>query len=235
MKSIWRLQLMAAGTVLTAALMPAGLGPPSRAEDPVAREVGCFPDNREADPVGTSGRDLDGAALRDPSLTLKRCLSFCSDQGFKFAGLQDGSWCFCGNRYGRYATGGASCTTKCAGDQDQFCGGEWANNIWEVLSAKAAVPPAPVPPPPMPPGPATALQRFDQPELGGIRLDSRPSGASGFDVVGVAHSFCQRMGFAKMTEYRVADAGQTIAIEDGTLFANSRGSNTTYRFIVCGQ
>jgi hypothetical protein len=213
--------------VLAAALAAASPGPASRADEPVAREVGCFPDNRDADPIGTRGRDLDGAAYKDPSMTLNKCLSFCSDQGFKFAGLQYGSWCFCGNSYGRYTVGGASCTTRCGGDPAQFCGGEWANNVWEILESKAAVPPPPM-------APATALQRFDQPKLGGIRLDSRPSGTGGFDVVGVAHSFCQRMGYAGMLEYRVADAGQTIAIDDGTLFANDRNSNTTYRFIVCG-
>ena len=243
MRSNRRLQLMVADIVLAAALLPASLGHPSRAEVPVARELGCFPDNREADPIGIRGRDLDGATFKDPSMTPNKCLSLCAEQDFKFAGLQYGSWCFCGSSYGRYPTGGASCTTKCAGDQTQFCGGEWANNVWEILSPKASVPPAPVPlpspsfapPPSVAPGPTTISQRFGQPKLGGIRLDSRPSGDSSFDVVSVAHMFCQRMGFAQMKEYRVADASQTIAIEDGSVFAKRKATNTSYRFIVCGQ
>jgi len=201
-------------------------GSSALAEAPVSREVGCFPDSLKADPLGTRGRDLDG----------------CSDQGFKYAGLQNGSWCFCGNSYGRHKAGAASCTTKCAGDQKQICGGEWANSVWELLESHAAPQPAAPPssapslaqPVQLPPSTAQITQRFNRPKLGGIRLDSRPAAGFGFDVVGVAHSFCQRMSFSRMLDYRVADAGQTIAIEDSTVFTNNNGSNTTYRFIVCG-
>jgi hypothetical protein len=217
---------------LLSALLPDEGG---RAQTPVAREVGCYPDSRKADPRGTKGRDLDGAAFNDPAMTVNKCLSLCSTQGFRFAGLQYRTWCFCGNNYGRYAVGGASCTMRCAGDPSLFCGGEWANNIWEILSSSGA---ATAPSPGVPLSAHGAVkgltQRFDEPRFGGIRVDSRPRGASGFDVVGVAHSFCRRMGFASMKEYRVGDANQTVTIEDGTIFANPKGSNTAYRYIICG-
>jgi hypothetical protein len=108
---------------------------PSRAEDPAPRAVGCFPENPDADPLGIGGRDLDGAAFKDASMTRDRCLSLCAEQGFRFAGLQDGSWCFCGDSYGRYGAESESCTTECAGDPDQVCGGSLANSIWELAGA----------------------------------------------------------------------------------------------------
>jgi hypothetical protein len=52
---------------LLSALLPDEGG---RAQTPVAREVGCYPDSRKADPRGTKGRDLDGAAFNDPAMTV---------------------------------------------------------------------------------------------------------------------------------------------------------------------
>ncbi len=121
-------------------LLPVLAGTPLRAESPAAREVGCYPDNPRADPAGTKGRDLDGAAFNNPAMTVTQCQRLCTDQGFTYAGLQDGSWCFCGNSYGRYKTGTATCTTKCAGDEKQTCGGKWANSIWELVEGRADAP-----------------------------------------------------------------------------------------------
>jgi hypothetical protein len=105
---------------------------PGEDPGPPAIFVGCYPDNPQADPAGTSGRDLDGAVLNSPVMTRNRCLRFCKERHFRFAGLQFGSWCFCGNAMGRYPRLSASCTMRCSGNSNQFCGGEWANNIWEI-------------------------------------------------------------------------------------------------------
>ncbi len=228
--------------VLPAVLISFSTGPSAFAKAPVSREIGCFLDNANADPLGTRGRDLDGAAFKDPSMTVNQCLSLCKDQGFKYAGLQNGAWCFCGDSYGRYKAGAANCSAKCAGNRKLICGGEWVNSVWELLDSHATTPPAvPSSPPPSLappvrtfPSAAQITQRFNRPKLGGIPLDSRPATGSGVDVVGVAHSFCQRMGLSRMLDYRVADAGQTIALEDSTKFTNNTGTNTTYRYIVCG-
>ena len=103
-----------------------------------AKALGCFADNRDGDPQGVRGRDLDGAAFRDPSMTVARCLDLCRAQGFRYAGLQDGSACFCGNGYGRYGSGGAVCETACAGDPALTCGGEWANSVWDLQQGAPA-------------------------------------------------------------------------------------------------
>jgi len=227
---------MLSAVILVAMLAWLSPGPSANAEEPASREVGCFPDNPNADPTGTRGRDLDGAVFKDSAMTVSKCLQFCSIQGFKYAGLQNGSWCFCGNRYGRHKAGSASCTTKCAGNRELICGGKMANSVWQLLEPDATAPTVarPVPPPSVS-RPTQSSQRFNRPKLDGVRLDSRPAAGHGFDVVGAANSFCQRMGFTKMLKYRVADADQTIAIEDGTVFANKKGSFTSYRFIICGQ
>lgn len=235
-KAMHPIRVFFVAVVLPAMLAYASLGPPALAGAPPSREIGCFPDNANADPVGTRGHDLDGAVFKDSAMTVSKCLQLCSIQGFKYAGLQNGSWCFCGNRYGQYKAGSASCTTKCAGNQKSICGGKMANSVWQLLQPDAAAPGIARPvPSPGASRPTKTLQRFNRPKLKGVRLDSRPAAKLGFDVVGVANAFCQRMGFAKALKYRVADANQTIAIDDGTIFTNKRGSFTTYRFIICGS
>ena len=254
-----------ASTILTVAI-PADH---PRAEAPTERKIGCFPDNKSADPAGPRGRDLDGAAFNNSAMTVKLCVSLCSDIGFKYAGLQNGSWCFCGNKYGRYG-GGASCTTKCSGNTEQLCGGEWSNSVWQVPDPQSAIAPKavptldrPVPPPTdkpvanptdrpvapptdkpvatpadrpvaLPPAGGHKIKRFPKPKLSGFRLDSRPARGRGPDVVGVAHAYCKSKGYARMVAYKVADAAQTIAIEDGAFFENPRGDYATYRYIICG-
>jgi len=54
--------------------------------------------------------------------------SVCLCQGYKYAGIQNGWECWCGQSYGRY---GASdeCTASCAGDENILCGGGWANIV----------------------------------------------------------------------------------------------------------
>lgn len=227
MRSIRRIQVTSVAIVL-AALVLASLGPPAHGEVPVAREVGCFPDNREADPLGTSGRDLDGAAFKDPAMTRDRCLSLCADQDFKFSGLQGGSWCFCGNSYGRYGTRGASCTTQCAGDLSQLCGGEWANGIWELLGPKsAALPGAAAPSAPTAPRQAQTVPEGVYRTASVIQLGKWPEGMA-FDgaALWVAESGQRQIARIDMASRRVTRRVKVgrlpvgmIAGSDGRLFA----------------
>ncbi len=77
-------------------------------------------------------------------------------------------------------------------------------------------------------------KRFDNPEIDGVRLDSRPAAGKEFDVDGVGDAFCQRMGYPGKIDYRVADVRRTIAIEDGTRFRNKKNTYSSFRFIECG-
>jgi len=57
--------------------------------------------------------------------------------GLKYAGVQNGNQCFCGNSYGRYGVKSESdCNKKCSGNADQICGGSWRNNVYSTGISK---------------------------------------------------------------------------------------------------
>ncbi|SPQ00829.1 exported hypothetical protein [Candidatus Sulfobium mesophilum] len=92
------------------------------------RYHGCF---RDQGGVGTAGRDLSGFAIEDRGMTNEKCVSICQGKGFRYAGTQAGSWCFCGNSFGRSGKAD-NCNMKCGGNRDDICGGDWANSVYEV-------------------------------------------------------------------------------------------------------
>ena len=49
--------------------------------------------------------------------------------GHKYAGVQYGNQCYCGNSFGKYDTAD-NCDMACSGDESQMCGGTWANMIY---------------------------------------------------------------------------------------------------------
>lgn len=102
----------------------------SKKEHHASNYIGCFSDR--GDPYGLKGRDLHGAALfNDSKMTPDRCMAYCKEKGFRYAAVQYGSQCFCGNSYGRYGKS-KSCNMHCSGDRNQICGGVWANSVYSV-------------------------------------------------------------------------------------------------------
>ena len=93
--------------------------------------IGCYKDNQDGpqNHVHLGGRDLSGNLLNSNSMTVEKCISFCN--GFTYAGIEVGSWCFCGNSYGKYGVA-TNCTYSCAGNASQECGGYWANSVYKV-------------------------------------------------------------------------------------------------------
>jgi outer membrane protein assembly factor BamB len=100
---------------------------------------GCFLDNPNAAATKAAGHDLDGAVTTDAAMTVSKCLSRCYDMGFKHAGLQAGSRCYCGNSYGRFGTDGAVCQSPCSGDPSQVCGGATANRVYEFTQISSGL------------------------------------------------------------------------------------------------
>ena len=47
---------------------------------------------------------------------------------YKYAGLQNGSYCFCGSSYNNYGES-SICEIPCSGDPTSVCGGVLANSI----------------------------------------------------------------------------------------------------------
>ncbi|KAI0474339.1 WSC domain-containing protein [Xylaria cf. heliscus] len=78
------------------------------------------------DPAGQS-RTLPDVSLDQPDMTVEKCIAACDAKGYKYAGLEYRSQCFCGNSVAqdRMPTNGTmgDCPMTCAGDPDEFCGG----------------------------------------------------------------------------------------------------------------
>lgn len=95
------------------------------------RYLGCFADNKGAAATGLAGRDLNGDMFSSPAMTHDACIAFCRAGNFAFAGVQYGTFCFCGNNYNRTKIS-LDCKMPCAGNPRQLCGGEWANGIFAL-------------------------------------------------------------------------------------------------------
>jgi hypothetical protein len=88
------------------------------------RYLGCFRDpNRPF--------DLDGHLERSAHNTPERCVQTCAARGFRYAGLQYGESCLCGNSYGRFGAA-PSCQMPCTGNSRQACGGPNANAVFST-------------------------------------------------------------------------------------------------------
>jgi hypothetical protein len=89
---------------------------------PAGRMLGCFRDTN-------APFDLDGHLERTSQNTPQRCIAVCKAKGFRFAGVQYGQSCLCGNSYGRYGQA-ANCNMACTGNRAEICGGINSNNVY---------------------------------------------------------------------------------------------------------
>ncbi|MBL8343148.1 MAG: WSC domain-containing protein [Rubrivivax sp.] len=115
----WRATIQGGGGAAAAVpspVVPAALAAP--------RYLGCFRDpNRPF--------DLDGFLVRSAQNTPERCIQTCAAKGFKYAGVQYGESCLCGNSYGRFGAAPA-CNVPCTGNAGQACGGPNANAVFST-------------------------------------------------------------------------------------------------------
>jgi hypothetical protein len=102
---------------------PAASGPVATAVATATGYLGCFKDQGK--------RDLDGHNFYDRNMTTQLCISTCREKGFRHAGTQYASYCFCGNKFGSSGTAD-NCNAKCTGNRDETCGGTWANSVYKV-------------------------------------------------------------------------------------------------------
>jgi len=98
-------------------------------QDVDMRYMGCFRD--KGDPFGLKGRDLFFFAFGSYAMTPNLCIRECAKRGFRYAGVQYGTQCFCGNSYGSYGRA-TNCDMECSGDKSQMCGGSWANSVYKA-------------------------------------------------------------------------------------------------------
>ncbi len=88
-----------------------------------AQYLGCFKDN--------SSRDIAARHWSSGSMTVGKCVADCRSRGYRYAGVQYYTHCFCGNSYGRLGRA-SNCTAKCGGNKSQTCGGSWANSVYDT-------------------------------------------------------------------------------------------------------
>lgn len=102
--------------------------------------AGCFNDS-------VSARTLSNS-LKITNLTVESCLSACSVQGFKYAGVEYSSECYCGNTLqnnGALAADGESkCSMVCDGNKLELCGGSGRLNMYMASSSPTGTPSSPV-------------------------------------------------------------------------------------------
>ena len=48
-----------------------------------------------------------------------------------YSGTQHSDQCYCDNSYGTYGSA-SNCNEKCAGNDDQICGGSWALSVYDA-------------------------------------------------------------------------------------------------------
>ena len=92
--------------------------------------LGCYKD--KGDPYGHSRSDLNHFANLNSPMSVQKCVRYCGERGFAYAGVQNGNMCACGNSYGRYGKAD-NCNVKCTGNKRQNCGGFGANSIYLVI------------------------------------------------------------------------------------------------------
>ncbi|CAD5124776.1 DgyrCDS13039 [Dimorphilus gyrociliatus] len=87
--------------------------------------LGCFKDKAD-------DKDLPQHIWASDTNTIKSCIDGCRQQGFRFAGVQNARDCFCGNNLHRKHSTADNCNKHCPGNGGQICGGENANNVYNV-------------------------------------------------------------------------------------------------------
>eukprot|EP00026_Physarum_polycephalum_P007232 Phypoly_transcript_07290.p1 GENE.Phypoly_transcript_07290~~Phypoly_transcript_07290.p1 ORF type:complete len:443 (+),score=46.68 Phypoly_transcript_07290:137-1465(+) len=84
---------------------------------------GCYIDN--------PNRDLPYSGPQG-TITVESCQNSCRQNNYRYAGLQNGRECWCGNAFGKYGTDLSACNLNCTGDATEFCGQAWRNDIYTV-------------------------------------------------------------------------------------------------------
>jgi hypothetical protein len=89
---------------------------------PVWQSMGCYSDS-------TNARTLT-ASINIAGNTVEKCQAACQANGYRYAGMEFGSQCFCGNSIGNGGAPVSSCAMPCPGDSTEVCGGSNALSLY---------------------------------------------------------------------------------------------------------
>ncbi|OAF57262.1 hypothetical protein VC83_04669 [Pseudogymnoascus destructans] len=129
------LQMGSLSILLLAAVTPSLAASVNTAGLPVNWSYkGCYVDS-------VAARVLSGSAYNSDSQTEGACASYCGTKGFKYAGVEYGVECYCGNVLTvAAAEAEADCAMACAGNADELCGGPNRINVFENTATSATSP-----------------------------------------------------------------------------------------------
>ena len=99
---------------------------------------GCYVDN-------ANGRILNTQKPDSQTLTIESCVAACVASGYKVAGMEYSTQCFCGNSItngGVLANAETDCNTACSGNNKEQCGGGNRMSIYARGTLATSPPPA---------------------------------------------------------------------------------------------
>ncbi|VDI28807.1 Hypothetical predicted protein, partial [Mytilus galloprovincialis] len=98
--------------------------------------VGCFVDTR----IRLLPHMLPLEGPHHNEMENNRCLLYCKDRGYMYAGTEINQHCFCGDDPYQYGPDDVAsiyildydCNNECTGDAGQICGGGWRLSVYET-------------------------------------------------------------------------------------------------------
>jgi len=127
-------------TTSTVSPEPSSTNPPALFTDLTPsgfRFLGCAPEERRVVPFDFPGRTLTSLMTSDNAMANAKCIAFCANAGYKYAGTEWSRECWCANSYApmrQPATTVASlesCNYRCSGAAGEFCGGDSWISLYE--------------------------------------------------------------------------------------------------------
>ncbi|XP_078313062.1 zonadhesin-like isoform X2 [Crassostrea virginica] len=98
--------------------------PPKPPQTPVSY-LGCYEDRRV--------RLLDQQFIRMARLTISACKELCRKRKKKYAGVEHGNECFCGDNMKKYPKRPEKeCSYPCSGNPKEKCGASWRISVYQV-------------------------------------------------------------------------------------------------------
>ncbi|XP_076455491.1 uncharacterized protein LOC143290086 [Babylonia areolata] len=94
--------------------------------------LGCFQDAVD--------RLLPSQQLREEAghMTPVKCVQACRTAGFRYAGIEYGRECFCGDSLQKHGRAGkeSDCSMVCTGDRNSACGGSWRLSVYDTVKGQ---------------------------------------------------------------------------------------------------
>eukprot|EP01059_Diplonema_ambulator_P031125 TRINITY_DN562_c0_g2_i1.p1 TRINITY_DN562_c0_g2~~TRINITY_DN562_c0_g2_i1.p1 ORF type:complete len:887 (+),score=180.57 TRINITY_DN562_c0_g2_i1:316-2661(+) len=95
---------------------------------PTYSYAGCYADLRNS-----ADRALPLLAFWDDGCTVEECVAVCDSRGYKLAGLQFRSQCYCGDTIATPMVSEWQCRMECKGNASEICGYAYRYSLYNIL------------------------------------------------------------------------------------------------------